>query len=163
MRGFFMGVGRAGFCVYIPYLGCRLFTVPPLRQVTYLSGEVTKTLCSWLGSSCVGVPSRRRRSVGPPPSAIPWPGRLSRHPCRSASLRAACVRPAPKLRLAESGLSRGKSRASRVETKRNTWALCALAHSLALGGNGRWGALCPLTRSVNRCGTTRSAGTIQGR
>jgi hypothetical protein len=30
------------------------------------------------------VPSLRRRSVGPPPSAIHGGGRLSRHPCRSA-------------------------------------------------------------------------------
>jgi hypothetical protein len=36
------------------------------------------------------VPSLRRRSVGPPPSAIHGRGRLSRHPCRSAH----CASPA---------------------------------------------------------------------
>jgi hypothetical protein len=46
--------------------------------------QVTKGLGSWLGSSFVGIPSLRRRSVGPPPSAIHGGGRLSRHPCRSA-------------------------------------------------------------------------------
>jgi hypothetical protein len=46
--------------------------------------QVTKCPGSWLGSSCVGIPSLRRRSVGPPPSAIHGGGRLSRHPCRSA-------------------------------------------------------------------------------
>jgi hypothetical protein len=46
--------------------------------------QVTKGPGSWLGSSFVGIPSLRRRSVGPPPSAIHGGGRLSRHPCRSA-------------------------------------------------------------------------------
>jgi hypothetical protein len=46
--------------------------------------QVTKCPGSWLGSSFVGIPSLRRRSVGPPPSAIHGGGRLSRHPCRSA-------------------------------------------------------------------------------
>jgi hypothetical protein len=46
--------------------------------------QVTKGLCSWLGPDSVRVPALRRRSVGPPPSAIHGGGRLSRHPCRSA-------------------------------------------------------------------------------
>jgi hypothetical protein len=45
--------------------------------------QVTKCPGSWLGASFVSVPSLRRRSVGPPPSAIHGGGRLSRHPCRS--------------------------------------------------------------------------------
>jgi hypothetical protein len=46
--------------------------------------QVTKGPGSWFGGSFVAVPSLRRRSVGPPPSAIHGGGRLSRHPCRSA-------------------------------------------------------------------------------
>jgi hypothetical protein len=45
--------------------------------------QVTKGLGSWFAASFVSVPSLRRRSVGPPPSAIHGGGRLSRHPCRS--------------------------------------------------------------------------------
>ncbi|OQR27009.1 hypothetical protein BWR59_27550 [Pseudomonas sp. Bc-h] len=46
--------------------------------------QVTKGPGSWFGASFVSVSSLRRRSVGPPPSAIHGGGRLSRHPCRSA-------------------------------------------------------------------------------
>ena len=46
--------------------------------------QVTKGACSWLGSSFVGVPSLRPRSVGPLPSAIHGGGQLSPHPCGSA-------------------------------------------------------------------------------
>jgi hypothetical protein len=52
--------------------------------------QVTKCPCSWFGLDFVEVPSLRRRSVGPPPSAIHGGGRLSRHPCRSAH----CATPA---------------------------------------------------------------------
>jgi hypothetical protein len=58
-------------------------TVPP--SAGYLKGhQVTKCPGSRFGDSFVVVPSLRRRSVGPPPSAIHGRGRLSRHPCRSA-------------------------------------------------------------------------------
>jgi hypothetical protein len=64
---------------------------PVSPSASYLKRhQVTKCPCSWLGSSCVGIPSLRRRSVGPPPSAIHGGGRLSRHPCRSAH----CATPA---------------------------------------------------------------------
>ena len=46
--------------------------------------QLTKGPGSRLGPSFVGIPSLRRRSVGPPPSAIHGRWRLSRHPCRSA-------------------------------------------------------------------------------
>jgi hypothetical protein len=58
---------------------------PVSPSASYLKRhQVTKCPSSWLGSSFVGIPSLRRRSVGPPPSAIHGGGRLSRHPCRSA-------------------------------------------------------------------------------
>jgi len=58
---------------------------PVSPSASYLKGhQVTKCPGSWLGSSFVGIPSLRRRSVGTPPSAIHGGGRLSRHPCRSA-------------------------------------------------------------------------------
>jgi hypothetical protein len=58
---------------------------PVSPSASYLKGhQVTKCPCSWFGASFVSVPSLRRRSVGPPPSAIHGGGRLSRHPCRSA-------------------------------------------------------------------------------
>jgi hypothetical protein len=64
---------------------------PVSPSASYLKRhQVTKCPCSWLGSSFVGIPSLRRRSVGPPPSAIHGGGRLSRHPCRSAH----CATPA---------------------------------------------------------------------
>jgi hypothetical protein len=64
---------------------------PVSPSASYLKGhQVTKCPGSWLGSSFVGIPSLRRRSVGPPPSAIHGGGRLSRHPCRSAH----CATPA---------------------------------------------------------------------
>ena len=46
--------------------------------------QVTKGSCSWLGSSCVGIPSLRRRSVGPRRTDIPVLTALSPHPCGSA-------------------------------------------------------------------------------
>ncbi len=46
--------------------------------------QVTKGACSWLGSSFVGIPSLRRRSVGPRRTDIHVLTALSRHPCRSA-------------------------------------------------------------------------------
>jgi len=66
--------------------GGRLFR---LRRVTWKSRkshhpQVTKGVCSWLGSSCVGIPSLRRRSVGPRRTDIPVLTALSPHPCGSA-------------------------------------------------------------------------------
>ena len=52
--------------------------------------QVTKGACSWLGSSCVGIPSLRRRSVGPRRTDIHVLTALSPHPCGSAH----CARPA---------------------------------------------------------------------
>jgi hypothetical protein len=46
--------------------------------------QVTKGVCSWLGSSCVGIPSLRRRSVGPRRTDIHVLTALSPHPCGSA-------------------------------------------------------------------------------
>jgi hypothetical protein len=46
--------------------------------------QVTKGACSWLGSSCVGIPSLRRRSVGPRRTDIHVLTALSPHPCGSA-------------------------------------------------------------------------------
>jgi hypothetical protein len=46
--------------------------------------QVTKGVCSWLGSSCVGIPSLRRRSVGPRRTDIPVLTALLPHPCGSA-------------------------------------------------------------------------------
>src|SRR4051812_4319554 len=46
--------------------------------------QVTKGACSWLGSSFVGIPSLRRRSVGPRRTDIPVLTALSPHPCGSA-------------------------------------------------------------------------------
>jgi hypothetical protein len=63
---------------------------------------------SWFGLDFVEVPSLRRRSVGPRRTDIHVLTALSRHPCRSA-LRIACVQPAPKSRLAVSGLSRTRA------------------------------------------------------
>ena len=63
-------------------------TVPP--SAGYLKTgmpdhpQVTNGLCSWLGSSFVGVPSLRRRSVGPRRTDIHVLAALSRHPCRSS-------------------------------------------------------------------------------
>jgi hypothetical protein len=66
-------------------LGALANARPVSPSASYLKRhQVTKCPCSWLGSSFVGIPSLRRRSVGPPPSAIHGGGRLSRHPCRSA-------------------------------------------------------------------------------
>jgi hypothetical protein len=45
--------------------------------------QVTKGPGSWLGSSFVGIPSLRRRSVGPRRTDIHVLTALSRHPCRS--------------------------------------------------------------------------------
>ena len=45
--------------------------------------QVTKGACSWLGPSSVGIPSLRRRSVGPRRTDIHVLTALSRHPCRS--------------------------------------------------------------------------------
>jgi hypothetical protein len=57
---------------------------PVSPSASYLKRhQVTKCPGSWFGASFVSVPSLRRRSVGPPPSAIHGGGRLSRHPCRS--------------------------------------------------------------------------------
>ncbi|OQR31526.1 hypothetical protein BWR59_13340 [Pseudomonas sp. Bc-h] len=79
----------------IHYSGSRGFVLANARPVSppasYLKGhQVTKGPGSWFGGSFVAVPSLRRRSVGPPPSAIHGGGRLSRHPCRSAH----CATPA---------------------------------------------------------------------
>jgi hypothetical protein len=58
---------------------------PVSPSASYLKRhQVTKCPSSWLGSSFVGIPSLRRRSVGPPPTPNQGGGRLSRHPCRSA-------------------------------------------------------------------------------
>ncbi len=46
--------------------------------------QVTKGACSWLGPSCVGVPSLRSRSVGPRRTDIHVLTALSPHPCGSA-------------------------------------------------------------------------------
>ena len=46
--------------------------------------QVTKGACSWLGSSFVGIPSLRRRSVGPRRTDIHVLTALSPHPCGSA-------------------------------------------------------------------------------
>ncbi len=63
------------------------------------SPKVTKGLLplSFGASLMLGMPSLRSCSVGPPPSAIPGRGRLTRHPCRVAH----CAEPAL-------GLSRGR-------------------------------------------------------
>ena len=52
--------------------------------------QVTKGACSWLGSSFVGIPSLRSRSVGPRRTDIHVLTALSPHPCGSAH----CARPA---------------------------------------------------------------------
>ena len=54
---------------------------PPASYL--IKPQVTKGLCSWLGSSSVGVPSLRQRSVGPRRTDIHVLAALSRHPCRS--------------------------------------------------------------------------------
>jgi hypothetical protein len=66
--------------------GGRLFR---LRRVTWKSRkshhpQVTKGACSWLGSSYVGIPSLRRRSVGTRRTDIHVLTALSPHPCGSA-------------------------------------------------------------------------------
>ena len=64
------------------------------------SAKVTKALLplSFGASLWLGMPSLRSCSVGPPPSAIPGRGRLTRHPCRVAH----CAEPAL-------GLTRGRA------------------------------------------------------
>jgi hypothetical protein len=95
MRGSDAGVGVSGLWLLARVQGVyslgvvALMVRPNVRTVPPSAGylkrhQVTKCPGSWLGSSFVGVPSLRRRSVGTPPSAIHGEGRLSRHPCRSA-------------------------------------------------------------------------------
>jgi hypothetical protein len=58
---------------------------PVSPSASYLKRhQVTKCPGSWLGSSFVGIPSLRRRSVGPRRTDIHVLTALSRHPCRSA-------------------------------------------------------------------------------
>jgi len=59
------------------------------------------------------MPSLRPCSVGPPPSAIPGRGRLTRHPCRVAH----CARPAFSLWL--TGQCRSKARSTARSTARS--------------------------------------------
>ncbi len=70
------------------------------------SAKVTKALLplSFGASPRLGMPSLRSCSVGPPPSAIPGRGRLTRHPCRVAH----CAEPAL-------GLTRGRAPQQRRE------------------------------------------------
>jgi len=81
-----LAVSGTGFSREERLPGGRLFR---LRRVTWKSRkshhpQVTKGVCSWLGSSCVGIPSLRRRSVGPRRTDIPVLTALSPHPCGSA-------------------------------------------------------------------------------
>ena len=86
MGAFLFSVGPAspGKCVVMLMKG-----LPSGRH--FASGEllgkapqVTKGACSWLGSSFVGIPSLRRRSVGSRRTDIHVLTALSPHPCRSA-------------------------------------------------------------------------------
>jgi hypothetical protein len=88
-RWFFQGVIEA--VIEIDFVGsCWLLFVlanarPVSPSASYLKRhQVTKCPGSWLGSSFVGIPSLRRRSVGPRRTDIHVPTALSRHPCRSA-------------------------------------------------------------------------------
>ncbi len=81
-----LAVSGTGFSREERLPGGRLFR---LRRVTWKNRkshhpQVTKGVCSWLGSSCVGIPSLRRRSVGPRRTDIPVLTALSPHPCGSA-------------------------------------------------------------------------------
>ena len=61
--------------------------VSPLRRVPFVKRHKRNQKVSPRASSPslrLGVPSLRSCSVGPPPSAIPGRGRLTRHPCRVA-------------------------------------------------------------------------------
>ncbi|CAI8726809.1 hypothetical protein EMIT0P44_130054 [Pseudomonas sp. IT-P44] len=71
----------------------------PYGESLWKSPKVTKALLplSFGASLWLGMPSLRSCSVGPPPSAIPGRGRLTRHPCRVAH----CAEP-------PLGLSRGR-------------------------------------------------------
>jgi len=62
--------------------------------------QVTKGACSWLGSSFVGVPSLRSRSVGPRRTDIHVRNGALAASMRLGPLRETCVQPAPKSRLA---------------------------------------------------------------
>jgi hypothetical protein len=92
-----------GPCVY-PLFRVWLISVPPLRRVTFLSGKVTKTICSRFGPPASGplTPATLR---GHAANGHPWPGAASAASMPRCPLRAACVRPAPKSRLVVSGLA----------------------------------------------------------
>jgi hypothetical protein len=66
--------------------------------------KVSKSACSWLGSSCVGVPSLRSRSVGPRRTDIHVRNGALAASIRLGPLRETCVQPAPKSRSAVSGI-----------------------------------------------------------
>jgi len=82
------GLGFGGWWLWgggvYPLCAAARIMVPLLQRVTFLSGKVTKTICSWFGFDFVEVPSLRRRSVGPRRTDIPVLTALSRHPCRLA-------------------------------------------------------------------------------
>jgi hypothetical protein len=83
--------GVGSFIVYIPrYSAALMFWARPnglgfaFGELLGKAPQVTKGACSWLGPSYLGVPSLRRRSVGPRRTDIHVLTALSRHPCRSA-------------------------------------------------------------------------------
>ena len=134
-----------GRCEY-PLSVCAVVMVPPLRRVTFLSGKVTKTICSWFGPPSSGslTPATLR---GHAPNGHPCPDGAWRASLPAIPLRAACVRPAPKSRLVVSGLAWMKIKSE---------ARAALDRSHAPRGNAALDAPRPMTRSVMRSATTRS-------
>jgi hypothetical protein len=116
-------------CFSWPFFGCAdvlglCLTAELFRLAAgYLEKpQVTKGICSWLGPDFVRVPALRRRSLGPPPTAIHGGGRLSRHPCRSAHCAppAFGLHPSRDLRCLNWRGLRAKSRKQKTESKKQT-------------------------------------------
>jgi hypothetical protein len=92
MLGRFLGLGGGiSVAAVMAAIGFAL-TASHFRKACAARRKVTKALLplSFGASPRLGMPSLRSCSVGPPPSAIPGRGRLTRHPCRVAH----CAEPA---------------------------------------------------------------------
>jgi hypothetical protein len=107
--------------------------VPLLQRVTFLSGKVTKTICSWFGPRSSGsLTSATLR--GPAPNGHPCPDGALAASLTLGPLRIACVQPAPKSRFVVSERSRYE------DQKREQEQLAALILILA-GGRARLPAI----------------------
>ncbi|SDI29107.1 hypothetical protein SAMN05216605_11220 [Pseudomonas abietaniphila] len=139
-----------GWGVY-PLSAAARIMVPLLQRVTFLSGKVTKTICSWFGPRSSGsLTSATLR--GPAPNGHPCPDGALAASMPLGPLRAACVQPAPKSRFAVSERSRYE------DQKREQEHLAVLL--LILAGGRRSALALGRTRTIYRAAVAKPGDSV---